>query len=305
MTNRTIAITGGTGFVGSAVIDFALTQGWRVRALTRLPRNHRDGVTWITGTLSDMAALEELARGSDAVIHCAGVVNVATRGDFELGNVAGTLAIVEATKRACVARFVHVSSLSAREPNLSNYGWSKARAEAVVQASGLDWTMVRPPAIYGPSDRDMLDIFKMAKTGFVLMPPRGNISVIEVSDLARLLVALVSDAGSRAHVYEVDDGMDGGWTHAAFGKAIGWAVGGAVTPVHTPRPLMLAVARLDRLFRRSKAKLTQDRVSYLCHPNWVIDPNRRPPSSLWVPQVATRAGLKATARAYRRKGWMT
>jgi uncharacterized protein YbjT (DUF2867 family) len=305
MTAQTLAITGGTGFVGSTLIDLALARGYRVRALTRMPQNPKDGVTWITGTLADGRALEDLALGSDAVIHVAGVVNAPDRAGFESGNIAGTLAVIEAAKRARVDRFIHVSSLSAREPQLSNYGWSKARAEALVQASGLDWTILRPPAVYGPDDRDMLDIFKMAKTGFVLMPPRGHISVIEVSDLGRLLLALVPDITSRAQIYEPDDGMAGGWTHEAFGKAIGWAVGGAVTPLHTPRFVLSLAARLDRLFRRGGAKLTQDRVSYLCHPDWVIDPKRRPPERVWVAEVVTRAGLKATARAYRRKGWMT
>ncbi len=305
MTGHTLAITGGTGFVGSTLLGLARARGWHVRALTRMPQNPRDGVTWIVGALDNPHALEDLARGCDAVIHVAGVVNAPDRAAFEQGNVAGTLAIVEAAKRARVDRFIHVSSLSAREPQLSNYGWSKARAEAVVQASGLDWTIVRPPAIYGPGDRDMLDMFKMAKSGFVLMPPRGRVSLIEVSDLCRLLLALVPDTASRATLYEADDGMAGGWTHEAFGKAIGWAVGGAVTPVHAPRGLLNIAAALDRLFRRSGAKLTRDRVSYLCHPDWVIDPKYRPPESLWTAEVTTRAGLKATARAYRRSGWMT
>src|SRR3546814_5033592 len=87
-----------------------------------------------------------MVAGADAVMHIAGVVNVPTRAAFEAGNATATAHVVDAARDAGVTRFVHVSSLAAREPALSNYGWSKERAEAVVRDSGLDWTIVRPPA---------------------------------------------------------------------------------------------------------------------------------------------------------------
>src|SRR3546814_20287384 len=113
------------------------------------------------------------------------------RAGFVAGTIEGTRAIVAAAERANVRRFVHVSSLAAREPALSVYGWSKAEAEKVVEASALDWVMVRPPAIYGPGDMEMRDLFRLARWGIALLPPPGKLSVIEVSDLARLLLALV------------------------------------------------------------------------------------------------------------------
>lgn len=299
-----LALTGATGFVGKAVLRMARERGHAVRALTRRPQEALDGVTWIEGALDRADSLRELARGSDTVIHIAGVVNAPDRTGFEAGNVHGTLAMVEAAKAAGVGRFIHVSSLAAREPDLSDYGWSKARAEQMVAASGLDWTMVRPPAIYGPEDTDMLDMFRMAKRGLVLLPPKGRMSVIEVGDLARLLLALVPDDQSTAQVYEADDGVEGGWSHKSFARAIGWAVGRRVATFAAPRPVLRLAARIDRTIRRSGAKLTPGRVSYFSHPDWVIDPAKRPPAHLWEPQVNTRAGLKATAAWYRRKGWL-
>ena len=91
-----------------------------------------------------------------------------------------------------IHRFVHVSSLAAREPKLSLYGASKERAEGLVMSSGLDWAIVRPPAVYGPGDRETLELFRMAKLGLMLMPPKGRVSVIHVDDLARLLLALAA-----------------------------------------------------------------------------------------------------------------
>src|SRR3546814_6624046 len=113
-----------------------------------------------------------MASGSDALLHIAGVVNVPTRADFEAGNAAATAHVVDAARAAGVTRFVHVSSLAPREPALSHYGWSKARAETIVQASGLDWTIVGPPAVYGPGDTEMPDLFRLARRGLQLSPPR-------------------------------------------------------------------------------------------------------------------------------------
>jgi len=304
VSKATIAVTGGTGFVGRTLLRLAVEQGYAVRALARAPQSGQPGVSWVEGALDRPETLHALAKGADAVIHVAGVVNAPDLAGFEAGNVGGTLAMVEAARAAGVERFVHISSLSAREPQLSAYGASKAKAETVVQASGLDWTIVRPPWVYGPGDADTLDMFKMARNGFVLLPPDGRISVIEVSDLARLLLALVPSGETRAQLYEADDGKEGGWTHKAFGKAIGWAVGHNVTAVSVPAPLLRIAARLDRLFRGKGAKLTPDRVGYFCHPDWTVDPARRPPPRLWLPEVGTRDGLKATAAAYREAGWL-
>lgn len=302
MTAKTLAVTGGTGFVGKALIRLAVAQGYDVKALARAPQKDSPGVTWVYGALDKPDSLASLVRGADAVIHVAGVVNAPDNAAFKAGNVGGTIAIVEAAKQQGVARFIHVSSLAAREPGLSVYGATKAKAEQVVAASGLDWTMVRPPWVFGPGDMDTLDLFRVARTGFLIMPPLGRTSAIEVSDLARLLLALVPDTASRAQTYEPDDGEGANWTNASFGRAIGWSLDKRVSILHLPRWLMDLAAKGDRLIRRGKARLTPDRVSYMCHPDWTVDPAKRPPASLWEPHVKTRAGLKQAARWYRDNG---
>ena len=300
----TLAITGGTGFVGTTLIRLAVAQGHLVRALARRSQPSQPGVTWVPGALDDPASLLVLMEGAEAVIHVAGVVNTPTREGFIAGNITGTEAMLSAATQMGISRFIHVSSLSAREPALSVYGWSKAEAETRVAASGLDWTMVRPPAIYGPGDLDQLDLFKAAKMGIMPLPPHGRLSLLEVSDLARLLLALVPAADGAGHIYEADDGTPGGWTHEGYGRAIGAAMGRRVLALSLPAFIVRLGARADRLWRGDKAKLTADRAAYFCHPDWVITPDARPPASLWTPQVETRAGLKATADWYRREGWV-
>ena len=301
-----IAITGATGFVGQALIEQALAAGFTVRALARREQPHRKGVSWVHGDLADGKALAKLMRRAEAVIHVAGVVNAPDRDGFHAGNVAGTLSVVEAAKRAGVQRFVFVSSLSAREPRLSDYGGSKARAEKLVRASGLDWTIVRPPAIYGPRDREMLELFRLARWRVLPMPPRhGRASLLHVDDLARLLLALVPPERRTLHkVIEPDDGKPGGWSHYEIARAIGWAVGRRPWVLHLSRPMLDRVARLDGWWRKDKAKLTADRVGYMCHPDWVVSERARAPARLWQPQVETRAGLQATAAWYREAGWL-
>jgi len=300
-----IAMTGATGFVGAETLNQVLEAGHHVTAITRKAQPPRARLKWVHGSLEDRPALNTLVRDADVVIHIAGVVNAADRDGFEAGNARGTMAVIDAMRQRGVRRLIHISSLAAREPKLSDYGWSKSLAERHVKASGLDWTIVRPPAIYGPGDREMLELFRMAKRGIMLLPPGGRLSLIEVSDLARLLLVLASEKEiSLAHCYEADDGTPGGWDHLEFGQAIGRAVGRPVRTFATPNWALGFGARLDRMLRGKAAKLTQDRVSYFCHPDWVVTKRKQPPKKLWTPWVTTEEGLKATADAYRAKGWL-
>lgn len=302
----TLAVTGATGFVGQALLDRTAQAGLPVRALTRRAQGDRGGVAWVAGDLSVAARLRELVCGAEAVIHVAGVVNAPDPAGFEAGNVTGTLNVIEAALAEGVQRFIHVSSLSAREPGLSVYGASKARGEKLIQASGLDWTIVRPPGIYGPRDTEYLEMFKLARLGVLPVPPReGRSSLIHVDDLARLLLALVPGGEDVSHrTFEPDDGKAGGWTHYELARAIGWAMGRRPKVLHLSRGALQRLARADRFVRREKAKLTLDRVGYMSHPDWVVSHGARPPAELWTPQVSTRDGLKATAQWYRDNRWV-
>ena len=300
-----LAVTGATGFVGQALIDAAAVSRVSIRALARQPQDKRKGVSWVQGDLADPKALAKLVRGAEAVIHIAGVVNAPDAAAFEAGNVAGTMALVEAAVAAGVPRFVHVSSLSAREPRLSAYGASKARGEKVAMASGLDWTVVRPPAIYGPRDADLFELFRMARWGVVPVPRVGRASMLHVGDLARLLLALVPGGEDVTHrIFEPDDGKLGGWSHDELARAIGWAVGKRPLVLPLGRRVLDLGARVDRMLRGAGARLTADRVGYLTHPDWVVSSAAQVPAARWRPLVGTREGLKATAAWYREAGWL-
>jgi uncharacterized protein YbjT (DUF2867 family) len=298
-----VAITGGTGFVGGHLLGMAVEAGHEVRALTRRARPLMAGVTWVEGALDSPDSLSRLVAGADAVIHVAGVIK-GDREAFRIGNIVGTEHIVEAAAHAGITRFVHISSLAAREPDLSAYGWSKAVSEEPVIAAGGDWTIIRPPAIYGPGDREMLELFRAARCGIVPVPRGTRLSVIAVEDLCSLILACLTNELSVARTYEPDDGQAGRLERRGVrtrDRRCGRTAGdrGAAAQGRLGRGI-----GHRRALRGARAKLTRDRVAYFCHPDWTASPHARPIEDLWQPEIATRAGLAATARWYRAEGWL-
>jgi len=300
----TIALTGATGFVGQSLLGEAVAAGYNVRALTRREQEPRENVTWVRGELRDTASLSELTRGAEAILHVAGVVSAPDAAGYEAGNVAGTLNVIETAVAKGIRRLVFVSSLSAREPGLSAYGASKAKAEKLLRASPLDWTIVRPPAIYGPRDREMFELFRAARWGVVPVP-KGAASMIHVEDLARLLVALIPGGEDvTGKLFEPDDGKPLGWDNAEMARAIGTAVGRRVRVFSLSPGALAKAAKVDQFLRGDGAKMTADRAGYLSHPDWVVGSEAAVPASIWEPRIDTRDGLRATAEWYRASGWL-
>lgn len=303
----TIALTGATGFVGQAILDEAEARGLTLRALTRRPQIPRKGVTWVEGSLTDPASLAKLVEGANAVLHVAALTTAPDAASFTAANVTGTEDLIAAASAAGARRFVFVSSLSAREPGLSLYGASKLEAEKLVAASKLDWTVVRPPGVYGPRDVDYFEMFRTARMGFVPLPPGGASSIIHVHDLARLLLDLVDapPALVRHKLFEPDDGREGGWSHKELAQAIGHAVGRRrIVAPHLPARLLQTGAWIDGMIRGTKARLTADRVGYLTHPNWVSRSHFAVPPHVWEPRIGGAEGLALTAAWYREQGWL-
>ena len=294
-----LAVTGGTGFVGGHLLRIAVEQGHTVRALTRREKPVQFGITWITG---DLANPGDLCTGADAVIHLAGVINARDPAEFFEGNVAGTATMLAASTKAGVHRFVHVSSLAAREPGLSAYGASKAASERLVEDSALDWSIVRPPGVYGAGDRETLALFQLAARGLALIPSDGRVSMIDACDLARALLALAA-APATHRVHEIDDGAP--LDHRALAQAIGVAVGRRVRMLAVPGWGMRLAATLATRVARARgdvSRLSHDRARYLAHPDWVAHGDNL--TGIWRPQVALADGLCDAATWYRAAGWL-
>lgn len=304
----TLAITGGTGFVGGHSIAEALRRGHKVRALARRPQPARPGVEWVAGDLSNAAALETLVAGADVVVHIAGVTNAPNRAGFEAGNILGTAFV----RRAAGSRpLVHVSSLSAREPQLSTYGWSKLVGELVARGSAGPVAVVRPPAVYGPGDREFLELLKTARTGLVPFPKDSRAAMLFGPDLAAALIALAEDlagpARAAGQAYEIDDGA-GGYTPAEVAAAISGALGRPARPLEVGPALLRLAATADSAIARLKGalpRLTQDRAAYMTHPDWSANSAPLLALGIWQPRTLLPEGMAATAAAYRAEGLLS
>lgn len=311
---QTVALTGASGFVGRAALDELARQGYNIRALTRRPQSARThGVSWISGDLSDEAGLEELVSGADAVIHIAGLIKARSRRDFFEVNEAGThrlMGAIERVHQASPFRFLHVSSLAAREPHLSAYAASKAASEQIVRAAPgqMDWTVLRPSAVYGPGDRETLSFFRMAQNRFVPAPAsRANrIGLIHVEDLARALAeSLPPSPALKSQTIEVDDEEAKGHSFEEIIAMIG--TGHNHRFIDVPRPALVAagavVTGLAKLTGRAPM-LSAGKAREICHPDWTCALPRLSTLTAWSARIPAREGLPAVLEWYRASGYL-
>src|SRR5690606_17994351 len=192
-------------------------------------------------------------------------------------NADGAARMAAATRAvAPAARFLLISSLSAREPALSDYAGSKRAGEIEVERLGpsLDWSILRPPAVYGPEDRELLPFFRMAASGWLAAPANGDgrLSLIHAADLGRAIRAVIESQATRGTTLEVDAFHPGGYGWKAVAAALGRAVGRSARLVRVPRtPVALLARTVEAAARRSgkPAMVTPGKVRELWHPDWV------------------------------------
>ena len=304
------AVTGATGFVGGALVDLLLENGFTVRVLARdtarAPR--RDDVEIVAGDLENAAAMETLAGGADVFFHLAGLTFARRDEDYHRINVEGAATAAAAAANAG-AMFVHASSLSAREPHVSPYATSKRDSEdAVADASGDNpWLALRLPAIYGPGDHATLPYFKLIKAGVALEPrttPPARASILYVRDAARALLA-AGDTTLAGAVYEVNDETENGRAWREIGACLAMAMNKKARPVAAPRAL---VAMFHNISRRAALLIgrTPDvragQVNEFFHPDWVARERLFSEASAWRPETPLAEGFAKTVRWYQERG---
>jgi uncharacterized protein YbjT (DUF2867 family) len=192
-----ILVTGGTGVIGEGVIPELRGRGHSVRLLSRHADDDAkqwEGVEPFTGNVADAESIRGAAAGCDAVLHIVGIVSEdPPKLTFEAVNVGGTRNMLDEARRSGVKRFVFVSSLGA-DVGKSEYHKSKREAERLVEASDLDWTIVRPGNVYGPGDEVISTILKMVRA-LPAVPVIDNgeqkFQPIWHEDLARVLALVV------------------------------------------------------------------------------------------------------------------
>ena len=279
-----------------------LEQGFRVRALVRDPVKAAAlaslGVVLIEGDLANPLALQQLVVDCDAVIHCAGAVRGNSQADFARVNVAGTATLLSAiSAQARPPRLLLLSSITAREPQLSWYARSKWAGEKLLdQFADLEWIVLRPPAVYGPGDQEMLPIFQWMRRGIALLPgsPEARTSLIHVSDLVDAIIACLRSEDAIGQTLTLGDGRHNGYS---------WRDIAGIAAAHWSRPVRLwripgwlldgiaaANSRAARITGRAPM-LTPPKLRELRHTDWVTDNSAITAATGWTPGIGLRDGL--------------
>nr|WP_314425546.1 NAD-dependent epimerase/dehydratase family protein [uncultured Erwinia sp.] len=297
----TIAVTGVTGFIGKHIVEKLLRQGFRVRALTRKPRTSAaDHLVWVAGALEDRLALDELVRGAECIIHCAGQVRGADEHTFTRCNVSGSVRLMQAAQESgSCRRFLFISSLAARSPQLSWYANSKHVAEQKLAAmsSPVSLGIFRPTAVYGPGDKELRPVFTWLLRGFLpcLGDPASRLSFLHVSDLSEAVCQWVMQPVAEADPVELCDGIKGGYSWQRL-QELGSAIRGKpVNLISIPLPLLKLAAGFSTLTHRFVGKdpmLTHSKIRELTHRDWSASNARAYECLDWKPEVSLERALR-------------
>jgi nucleoside-diphosphate-sugar epimerase len=318
-------VTGATGFVGSHLIDALQREGVAVTALARSRSKaeelERRGVRVRLGDLHDKAALAAAAQDQDQLFHVAGVVAARNEAEFFHHNRDGTANSLRAAERGGVSRFVLVSSLAAAGPAapgapltgteeprpVTGYGRSKLAAERLVEAGRCAWTIIRPPIVYGPRDREVLKIFSIARLGIAPVFGDGTqqLSAVHAGDLAAALILAARAPESAGRTYHACHPEI--FTSAELGRSVGAAMGRSVSPIPIPRAVgLIALAGIQTFARLTGQTtiLTTDKAREFFQPAWTGDPAPLIQDTGWRPRYDLASGLAETYRWYREAGWL-
>lgn len=319
-----IFVTGGTGFVGSHVVERLVGRGDTVVTLARSEAKARFatalGATPVTGDLFNPGALDAAATGCDVVIHVAGIVAATDATEFMRVNRDGTRRVLEAAVRSSTARFVLISSLAAFGPAppgqpvdgagaaspVTAYGRSKLAGEQVVRDSDLDWTILRPPLVYGPRDTEILRLFRIARHGVAPVFGRGDqeLSAVYGPDLAEAIVAAADSEDTVGTSYfpchrEI-------FTTAELARSIGQSFGKRVRLIPIPHRVAGGVLRIGGALARWSRRpsvLSADKANEFFAPAWTCDPGALTADTGWHARHELASGIEATTRWYRDHGW--
>jgi len=332
-----ILLTGGSGFVGPSAATALHRAGHQIRALVRATSN-RSGleatqipIEYALGDVCDPESLPAALEGIDAVVHVAGLTKGLHAAEYYRVNAYGSRLLAEAAVQAGVRRFVHCSTLAVAGPMpmgrpcteddrcapVSEYGRSKLAGEELLRrhAERLDLTIVRPPIVYGPRDRDFFEVFKMAFNGLALKPGMvgdKRYSIIHVDDLGSSLALalekgrLIRDQTSGEGIYYVSDGGIYTWAELihkaadALGRKSTW-----VLPV--PESLAWPVGLASDLVARITGKpqiISLDKAREQGGPGWVCSIDRAREELGYAPAIPLEQGFADTARWYRDEGWL-
>ena len=297
-----IAVTGASGFIGMCLAKALCRDGHRVRILLRKRAQHQSFIDTntdiIEGDLSNIDALARLVKDADAVIHCAGNVRGRVPEDFAI-NADGVTNLTSAIKQhSASARLLLLSSLAAKEPQLSYYAASKCNGEAVLldHCDDINWTIFRPAAVYGPGDQELLPVFRLMTKGFALLPGAADsrVALVHIDDLVSASMLWLNSSNVRHQVFDIDDGVTAGYSWQEIASIVGEQFDRQVRLISIPTTLLDLVAGTNRLCAALfgyQPMLTPEKLRELRHPDWSSDSSQFQTASGWHPTVPFSRGI--------------
>jgi nucleoside-diphosphate-sugar epimerase len=294
-------MTGATGFIGQRLVSSLLKQNHKVRALVR-PGNMPDrripeACEQVPVGLTDVAGLSACIAESSAVIYAAGSVRGRKLSDFATANIDGVQALLDALGQlSAPPPTLLLSSLAASRPQLSDYANSKYQGEELLRAqSNFPWTILRPPAVYGPGDKEMLPILKMIRRGLLAHtgPHNQRLSLLHVDDLVNAIGHWVSAPDDcLAETYAIDDGTPGGYDWKAIGEAVSDK---KFRILRLPDFILKSSARVNLLFSRLfdySPMLSPGKARELVQADWLCDNRRFSQATGWKPRLNLKQGAQ-------------
>ena len=298
--SQTIALTGATGFIGTAVLRSLLAAGYRVKVLIRDPRAplpKKPKFQIVYGRIEDPRAISELLDETDGIVNCAGSVRGRNLADFEAANVVGPEHLAKAISQSAHPPYlVHISSLAARHPELSDYAQSKALGEENIKALSSRFSIIRPPAVYGAQDKELKPVFDMMRKGLSFVPGSGNghFSLLHVEDLADAVLQLLRSQKRIEHPLELDDGKENGHTWTTLASTVRGGENDTGRLIRIPHSVLSFSGSLNVIFSkliRYSPMLTPGKANELTHENWVS--NRDNWTEIdWKPTISLRNGIE-------------
>jgi nucleoside-diphosphate-sugar epimerase len=326
-----ILVTGATGFIGSHLVERLLKSGYEIKATIRKTSNLR----WLNDlpielvdvSLQDKNSLESVVKDVDYIYHVAGLVAAKSYEEFVKANCETTRNLLEATYNANnkLQRFVLVSSQTAAGPSesldkpkteddvpnpITRYGKSKKESENIAKSfmSKLPITIVRPPAVYGPRDPAIKDIFKIANKGLATLIGfnKKYVSLIHSSDLTRGIQLAGESANSAGEIYFITSNKFYTWDEIMDAMKI--ALNNKIMiKIHLPHSLVLSLAAVSGFFGKFSQKppvFDYEKGQDFIQNYWTCSPDKAKKDFNFISEISLEKGMLETANWYKAMKWI-